>query len=134
MTQPGWGMNMVPNQQMGYGYPQQGQQMAQPQQPGMAPQPQVAPQQGQQMYGFNPNMQQVNAGFAQQNPQYNPMFSGMMIQPGYQPQQQGFSMNPMGAAAPQQGYVNTNMPNAMNPTGNTTAPATSTTEASTEKK
>ena len=134
MTQPGWGMNMVPNQQMGYGYPQQGQQMAQPQQPGMAPQPQVAPQQGQQMYGFNPNMQQMNAGFAQQNPQYNPMFSGMMIQPGYQPQQQGFSMNPMGAAAPQQGYVNTNMPNAMNPTGNATAPAASTTEATAEKK
>ena len=72
----------------------------------------VPPQ--QQMYGFNPNM---NAGFAQQNPQFNPIFAG-----GYQPQTQGFSMNPVGAAAPQQGFMNTNMPNAMNPTGQAATP------------
>jgi len=42
-------------------------------------------------------------------------------QPVYQPQTQGFTMNPMGAAQPQvqqpMMYANTNMPNAMNPTG-----------------
>ena len=120
MAGPGWGMPMVPpmqgQQPMGYGYAPQGQ----PQQPGVAPAAQ-APVQGQpqQMYSFNPNMQQMNAGFAQQNPQYNPVFN---MQPGYQPQMQGFSMNPVGAAAPQ-GYMNTNMPNAMNPTGAPAAPA-----------
>lgn len=111
MTQPGWGM-VPPQQQMyGYGYPQNGAM----QQPNMAPQqPQAAQMPNQQMYGFNPNM---NAGFAQQNPQFNPIFAG-----GYQPQTQGFSMNPVGAAAPQQGYMNTNMPNAMNPTGQAATP------------
>lgn len=124
MTQPGWGM--VPPQQQMYGYNYQQPGMMQP---NMAPQGQpVAPQQPmnpagqQQMYSFNPNM---NAGFAQQNPQFNPIYGN---QGAYQPQMQGFSMNPIGAAAPQQGYMNTNMPNAMNPTGQaqtsqSTAPA-----------
>lgn len=124
MTNPGWGMNMVPpmgQPQMGYGYPQP--PMNPPVQPMAAPQAQPM-QAGQQLYGFNPNVQQMNAGFAQQNPQYNPIYN---MQAGYQPVTQGFSMNPTGAAAPQ-GYMNTNMPNAANPTG-AAAP-----EASTEKK
>lgn len=118
MTQPGWGM--VPPQQQMYGYNYQQPGMMQP---NMAPQGQpVAPQQPmnpagqQQMYSFNPNM---NAGFAQQNPQFNPIYGN---QGTYQPQMQGFSMNPVGAAAPQQGYMNTNMPNAMNPTGQAQTP------------
>lgn len=78
---------------------------------GMA-QPMYNPQ--AQMYG-QPMYQQPNAGYAQVNPQFNPMYGQPQAQ-GYQPQANGFAMNPMGAAAPQQGF-NTNMPNAANPTG-----------------
>lgn len=105
----GYGMNNM-NPQMQYG-----------QQP-------MGYQQPQYQYG---QPQQMNAGYAQQNPAYNPVYGQpqQMMNPqgspagmgqpmgGYQPQSQGFSMNPQGAAAPQQQYMNTNMPNAMNPTG-----------------
>lgn len=120
MNNPGFGMGMVPQQQMNMAsqmMPQQGYGFQPQQQMGM---PQQTPQQqmnmAQQGYGFQPNM---NAGFAQQNPQFNPMYGMTVPAGGYQPQQQGFSMNPTGAATPQQqgGYVGTNMPNAMNPTG-----------------
>ena len=120
MNQPGLGM--VPPQQQMYGYGQ-GYPM---QQPNMAPQQPQATQMPNQQYGFNPNM---NAGFAQQNPQYNPIFAG-----GYQPQSQGFSMNPMGAAAPQQGFMNTNMPNAANPTGQPVAQQAQNTTQNNENK
>lgn len=130
MTNPGWGMGMAPQPMMnGYGYPQQPmmQQQMNPQQPQAQ---QVGNPQQQAMYGFNPNM---NAGFAQQNPQFNPMYGMNVPASGYQPQQQGFSMNPTGAATPvqNQGYMNTNMPNAMNPTGATQQPQAQT---DTEKK
>jgi hypothetical protein len=95
---------------------------------------------GNQVYGQQPVM---NAGMAQANPTYNPMYGAptyqqpvapqptmyaqqpqmapQQAQPVYQPQTQGFTMNPMGAAQPQvqqpMMYANTNMPNAMNPTG-----------------
>ena len=112
MSNPGfgYGMNMQPQQQM---YGQQGYQQPM----------------GFQQY----NPQQMNAGYAQQNPAYNPVYGQPQAQQGYQqpvgtyqPQSQGFSMNPQGAAAPQQNqYMNTNMPNAMNPTGTaSTQPAT----------
>lgn len=69
-------------------------------------------------YGAAPNMMNMqNAGYAQPNPQYNPMYGQqpMQNQPmnnqnvsfnpgqnvGYQPQTTGFAMNPQGAAAPQ---------------------------------
>ena len=76
-----------------------------------------------QMGGY-PNMGAVqNAGYAQPNPQYNPMYGGapqmgqpMMNNPqmmggqpymnqpqgGYQPQTTGFNMSPQGAAQPAQ--------------------------------
>lgn len=84
----------------------------------------------QQPYGAYPQGQPIppqpmNAGFAQQNPAFNPMYGQYYGQPataptgfypnqqpapaGYQPQTQGFAMNPQGAAAPQP-VQNTNMP------------------------
>lgn len=100
MTNPGMGMGMMGQQMnMGYQQPMYGQQ----------------PTYGQQPIGMNVGMAQVNPGF-------NPMYGTQQPMPqaqqmgGYQPQTQGFNMNPMGAAA-QQAYVNPNMPNAMNPTG-----------------
>ena len=97
MTVPGYGMGMM--QQPNYGY---------------------APQMPQQQPMYN--------GFAQQNPGFNPVYGQQMPQqPVYQPMNNGYSMNPTGAAAPQpaygysqaqqQNYINSNMPNAMNPTG-----------------
>lgn len=54
---------------------------------------------------------QPNAAYAQMNPGFNPMYGAPV---GYQPQMQGYAMNPMGAAAPmgypQPGFVNNNMP------------------------
>lgn len=63
----------------------------------------------QPMYGQYPQQQAPMMGnFAQQNPGFNPMY-GAPQQPmtGYQPQTQGYSFNPTGAAQP---MVNTNMP------------------------
>ena len=70
-----------------------------------------------------PTMGTMNTGYAQANPAMNPMYgqyqapgyNGPQVNPqaGYQPQAQGFAMNPQGAAAPQQaqtGYFNSNMP------------------------
>jgi hypothetical protein len=106
------------------------------------------PMYANQVYGQQPMM---NAGMAQAQgtPAYNPMYGAPaygqqvaqpqmayaqqpVMQGGYQPQTQGYVMNPTGAAQPQMGqpaygqqpvgqpqmmYANTNMPNAMNPTG-----------------
>ncbi len=111
----GYGMNNMNPQMNGYQYGQQ-------------------PMGGFQQQGYQYGQpQQMNTGYAQPNPGFNPIYGQpqQMTQPagmgqpvnGYQPQSQGFSMNPQGAAAPQQQYMNTNMPNAMNPTGATQAPA-----------
>lgn len=87
---------------------------------------------GQVPYGTQPMYQQtapmggqapmgnVNVGYAQANPAMNPMYgqyqapvyNGPQVNT-YQPQSQGYAMNPQGAAAPQQnqqGYFNSNMP------------------------
>ena len=125
MTNPGfgYGMNMMQPQ---YQQPMYGNNYAY-----------------QQPMGMQPQMNnQVNSGYAQQNPAYNPvygqpapyqpqpmqqpMMNNQMPQyqaPGYQPQ--GYGMPQM-----QQPYMNTNMPNAMNPTGQQ-APAQSIAAATT---
>jgi hypothetical protein len=107
MSNPGfgYGMNMMQPQ---YGYQQQPMGMG-------YGQPQMMPQGN------------MNTGYAQANPTFNPIYGQPQMAPGmapqqpvnaYQPQTQGYSMNAMGAAAPaQQPYINPNMPNAMNPTG-----------------
>ena len=105
MTNPGfgYGMNMMqPQQPMYNGYQQ-------PMQQGYAP--------------------QGNVAYAQQNPAYNPIYGQPQYAP-QQPMQQGYApqapvagyqpqgyQQPVQGYAPQQQYVNTNMPNAMNPTG-----------------
>lgn len=82
-----------------------------PQQPPMAGY-QGYPQQGAPVTGYPPQGAPTMNGFAQQNPGFNPMY-GAPVAPqqtpaGYQPQTQGYTFNPTGAA--QQPMVNTNMP------------------------
>lgn len=92
--------------------------------PGMGYQQPMGMGYGMPQMGGYPNMGAVqNAGYAQPNPQYNPMYGGvpqmgqpMMNNPqmmggqpymnqsqgGYQPQTTGFNMSPQGAAQPAQ--------------------------------
>ena len=82
-----------------------------PQQPPMAGY-QGYPQQGAPVTGYPPQGAPTMNGFAQQNPGFKPMY-GAPVAPqqtpaGYQPQTQGYTFNPTGAA--QQPMVNTNMP------------------------
>ena len=117
MTNPGMGMGMAQPFYAGQVYGQQPVMNA-----GMAQQsgtPAYNPMYTQPAYGMAQQPVQQQTMYAQQ-PQggYQPS----MMQSGYQPQTQGFAMNPTGAAQPQMGqqqvmYANTNMPNAMNPTG-----------------
>lgn len=96
--------NMMTNPGMGFGNVGQVPYGTQPMYQAQAPM-------GQPMMGT------MNTGYAQANPAMNPMYgqyNGPQVNPtGYQPQAQGFAMNPQGAAAPQQaqtGYFNSNMP------------------------
>ena len=98
-------------QNPGYGYGQYG-----------APAPAPAPQAPMNGYaapnpGFNPMYGQYGAPAPAPAPQaapqmqYGPNVTPIQpATPGYQPQSQGFAMNPQGAAAPAPQPVNTNMP------------------------